>query len=221
MNKRFIIANWKSNKTSKEILVFLDTFEKSTSNDTSKEIVICPSVIHIQLLKDEVDRRRLPIKIGAQDISATGSGAHTGEVNGQQLKELVSYVIIGHSERRKGGEGPNTIHQKIEQALQNSIIPILCVSEIHQIDEYLLEGSQIIIAYEPLFAIGSGKADTPENANSIAQKIREKINSNVLYGGSVTSKNVSEFTSQEEISGVLVGGASLDANEFSLLIQHA
>lgn len=224
MKRRFIIANWKSNKTRKEVIDWVELVGKNLHNDASREIIICPSTIHLQCLKEEAVRKNIPIRIGAQDVSEFPEGTHTGEINGKQVKELADYVIIGHSERRKMGEDSNTINHKTEEALRYGITPIICVSEIEQIGDYpfRIESSKILIAYEPLFAIGSGNPDTPENANRVVQLIKKEAGDvSVLYGGSVTSINVRSFTSQEHIDGVLVGGASLDAKQFLLLIKNA
>lgn len=220
MKRSLIIANWKSNKTSLEVKEWTEKVELQED----KEVIVCPSSIHLSIFKEEIERKNLAIQIGAQDISACGEGVFTGEVNGTQLKEFVLFVIVGHSERRKMGEDKNTIRHKIEEAFRFGITPIFCISKIEQLDEFPFETKtqQRIIAYEPLFAIGSGKPDTAENAQNIAKEIKKRIeNSFVLYGGSVTSNNVNSFTLQEDIDGVLVGKSSLDPMEFSLLVQNA
>lgn len=219
MKKRFIIANWKSNKTRKEVIDWVDMVEKNLPNDASREIIVCPSTIYLQYIKEEAVARNIPIRIGAQDISAFSEGPYTGDVNGKQLTECVAYVLIGHSERRKYyHEDDQTLNAKIRNAQENNIIPIYCVSSEQEIIPQGVE----IAAYEPIEAIGTGNPDTPENANTIAKRLKQKNNlKSVLYGGSVTSANVGLFTSQEHIDGALVGGASLDAKQFLLLVKNA
>lgn len=220
MKKIFIVANWKSNKTQLEAQKWLQ--ELSTFNFqllTSKEIIVCPSFIHLPLMKAFIEEKKLPIKLGVQNISPFDEGAYTGEVNGKQIKEFAEFVLIGHSERRKNFfENDEIVNKKVEQAIKYDLTPILCMSDIQQIKN---EKFKIMVAYEPLFAIGSGIPDTPENAESIADKIKEILDPiPVLYGGSVTSKNVKKFTQMSNIDGVLIGGASLDAQEFYTIIQN-
>ncbi|MGH7203545.1 MAG: triose-phosphate isomerase family protein, partial [Candidatus Levyibacteriota bacterium] len=158
--------------------------------------------------------------IGAQDISPFASGAYTGEVNANQIKEFAQYAIIGHSERRKYfREDDEMLIKKVRMALAEGIIPIFCVASA---DTFIPEGVELV-AYEPLFAIGSGKADTPEDAEEIARAIKEKNADvkTVIYGGSVNPENVHSFTSMPSVDGVLPGGASLDTQKFTQLITNA
>lgn len=164
--------------------------------------------------------------VGAQDVSPFAEGAYTGEVSAQQVREFATYVIIGHSERRKDfGETEEIISRKIDQAIKNSLIPIVCISDIKQIGNLKFEignSSSLVVAYEPLSAIGSGEADDPKNADEMARKIKEITpDVFVLYGGSVSAENVHDFTQMPHIDGVLVGGASLDPQEFSKIITNA
>lgn len=224
MKKTFIVANWKSNKTEIEANNWLSEFNLSGLNIANKEIIICPSFTLLSILKSYVLKSKSPIKIGAQDISVFDEGAYTGEINEKQIKELAEYVIIGHSERRKNfSESDDLINKKIEQAVKYGIIPIVCVSNLEQIKSLKIKGSQkILIAYEPLFAIGSGKADTPENADSMAKNIKEILGVEVvLYGGSVSSDNIDSFTKMSNIDGALIGKASLDVQEFNTIIKNA
>lgn len=229
MKKLFIVANWKSNKTIKDTEKWLHDFDEELKlkqfSFESKEIIIAPTFTLLEHANYCSSNLKLPIKFGAQDISSFEEGAYTGEVNGRQIKELASYVIVGHSERRKWfDEDYNVINHKIEETYDNSLIPIFCISKLDQIDDYPYEVNPetMVIAYEPLFAIGTGNPDNPENADSMGKKIKEILGEvPVLYGGSVTSDNVKSFTCMPHIDGVLVGGASLDPLEFLKIIQNA
>lgn len=160
------------------------------------------------------------IKVGAQDISPFEKGAYTGEVNGEQIKRVADYVVIGHSERRTYfAETDKVLEQKVAMANKYGLIPIFCV----QNGETPVPKGVGIVAYEPVFAIGSGTPDTPENANATAKKIKEENGGveNVLYGGSVNGDNVGGFLQMSDIGGVLVGGASLDPQKFIAIIKNA
>ncbi|MEX2013196.1 MAG: triose-phosphate isomerase family protein, partial [Candidatus Levyibacteriota bacterium] len=152
--------------------------------------------------------------------SEFSEGAYTGEVNASQVKEFAEYVIIGHSERRKNfNEDDNLLDKKVSMAVSQEIIPIFCVSDAIM----KIPSAVKIVAYEPIFAIGTGDADSPDDAEKVARKIKDN-NGNVervLYGGSVDPSNVSLFTRMENTDGVLVGGGSLDASEFLKIIQNA
>lgn len=234
MKKRFIVANWKSYKTNLEAKSWLQEVssskysfdkvqDKQVLSEKDQKVILCSSFTLLSELKLLITNYHLPFVLGAQDISPFGEGAYTGEVNGKQIKEFADYVIVGHSERRKHfGENEEMVYKKIEQALRNGLTPILCVSDIHQFGHYSLDASKIIIAYEPLFAIGSGNPDTPENANNVARQLKEKVGkAPVLYGGSVTSQNVKEFLNTSDIDGVLVGSTSLNPSEFATILSHA
>lgn len=222
MNKLFIVANLKSYKTETEAKQWLEEFKKI--NDLSKtlenkEVIICPSLTLLSLFNSFVLSNNLPVKVGAQNVSPFDEGAHTGEVNARQIKEFCEYVLIGHSERRNNfKESDEILFDKVRISLEQRLTPIYCVQDK---DTSVPEGAEIL-AYEPVFAIGSGNPDTPENANNIARLFLEKNhNYSVLYGGSVNSQNIKSFTEKENLRGVLVGGASLDAEEFLKIIQNA
>jgi len=231
MKKLFIIANWKSNKTILQAEEWFQTINNSpvTFNKEEKEVIVCPPFTLLPKVKELIVNCKLSIVVGAQTISPFEEGAYTGEVSAKQIKELADYVIVGHSERRKNfGEDEDMINQKIVQALEQKLTPILCVSNLEQIQNSKIKSQnhnsklKMMVAYEPLFAIGSGQPDTPENADIIAQKIKKEVGETpVLYGGSVTSGNIRSFTSMPHIDGVLVGGASLDPLEFLKIIKNA
>ena len=222
-----IVANWKSNKTSLQTKDWLAEISNLKSQISNKQIIICPSFTLLPILKEKADE--LGIKLGAQNISPFETGSFTGEINGTQIKEFADYVIIGHSERRKNfHEDEGMIKSKIEMAQKHKLIPILCISNLEQIQSSVrqladqISNLKLIVAYEPLFAIGSANPDTPENASIISSKIKEELGDvTVLYGGSVDSQNVSSFTKMPNIDGVLVGSGSLDVLEFVDIIKNA
>lgn len=205
--------------TESEAKTWLDRFKTYDLEFIDKEIIICPPFILLSLLKTYLLNSKFPIKLGAQDISPFEEGAYTGEINGKQIKEFADFVITGHSERRKNFlENDEMLFKKVELAIQHSLTPIFCV----QGTETRIPSNSTIIAYEPINAIGTGHPDTAEAAEEIASFFKKNHNVQyVLYGGSVTSKNVKEFTQMPNIDGVLVGGASLDAQEFYAIIQNA
>jgi len=219
MDSLFIVANLKSNKTYDEAKLWLETFGRIDKNILQdKKIVICPSFTLLELFKSSLPNDLPNVILGAQSVSSLDEGAYTGEVNAKQVKDFADYVIIGHSEERKLlNESDETLTKKVNLSIQNGLLPIYCVQDK---DTFIPQGVTIV-AYEPLFAIGSGTADTPENANKVAGEIKQKGSYQVLYGGSVNSENIKSFISEENISGVLVGGASLEAEEFIKIIQNA
>ncbi len=225
MKKLFIIANWKSHKTQDEANAWLQELRIKSHELGDKTVVVCPPFTSLPLLSEEIKKQALSIQLGAQDVSQFDEGPFTGEISGEQEKDFCTYVLIGHSERRKNfGETDEIVVEKVKRAIDSGLTPILCISEMSQIhnSSFLIHNSKIMIAYEPLAAIGSGEADSPEHAEDMAKKIKETCGDMpVLYGGSVTAKNVHSFVAQENVDGVLVGTASLDAKEFSAIIQHA
>ena len=221
MKKLYIVANWKSNKTGSEALSFLETFKNKALplHLEGKEVVICASHTLLPTMAWYIKTNNLPLRLGAQNISPFEEGAYTGEVNGKQIKEYADVVLIGHSERRKYfHETDKDVVTKVDMARDFGLIPIVCVQD----DKTPVPKESTIIAYEPVFAIGSGTPDTPENAEKVASVLKEKEGVQyVLYGGSVTAENVHSFVSKPSIDGVLVGGASLTAMSFFSIIEHA
>jgi triosephosphate isomerase len=222
MKKLLIVANWKSNKTSVEATKWLDGIQSSefrVQNQENKQAIICPPFTLLPQLSAEIKKAQLPFKLGAQNISTFDEGAFTGEINGKQIKEFAEYVLIGHSERRQNlGETPDMIEKKVVMANKYGLIPILCV----QNESTPIPSGVTIVAYEPPSAIGSGKPDTPENAEKVIQTIKENHTiTSVLYGGSVTDENVAAFTQMQNIDGVLIGGASLEPTKFLQILLHA
>ncbi|OGF98832.1 hypothetical protein A3D78_06020 [Candidatus Gottesmanbacteria bacterium RIFCSPHIGHO2_02_FULL_39_14] len=222
MKQKYLIANWKSNKTTFEVESFFRQLQKKfASRQLTKAVipVICPVFVHLHLAKLLINQLKLPIFLGAQDTSPFGLGAYTGEVSSSQLKEYISFCIIGHSERRKYfQESDDLLKNKVELAVKWGMEVIFCVP-----DSLTPIPSQVkIVAYEPVFAIGTGKPDTPENALKVIKEIKMKHNiPYVLYGGSITADNISQYLTQEEINGVLVGGASLDPDHYFRMMINA
>ncbi len=219
MKKQFFIANWKSHKTLREADEFVRSFAPLIHEDAEKEIIICPPFPLMEICKTYIDQHHLSIKLGAQDVSSFGEGSYTGEIAARSLLGLAEYVIIGHSERREYfHETDQVLVQKTHLALANNLTPIFCVSS----DTQKIPDNVRIVAFEPLDAIGTGKPKDPDIVENIARSLHEKNDvSYILYGGSVTSLDVSHYTRLPSINGVLVGGASLDPESFANLIQHA
>ncbi len=228
MKKIFIIANWKSNKNVSESNHWLQEFSifnfpsnsagRQISNE--KEVIICPPFTLLPTMKWYIETKKLPVKLGSQNISPFEAGAYTGEVNAEQIKELADYVIIGHSERRNNfGETDEMLMQKVKMALKAGLIPIYCIQD----ENTLVPEGVSLVAYEPLTAIGTGNPDTPENAERVANKVKQRSRDikHILYGGSVTADNVRNFTSLPSIDGVLVGSVSLGPAKFTDLIKNA
>jgi len=215
MKKLLIAGNWKSNKTAGEAIEWLGNFKLETQ---AQVILFIPFTLLFPL-KQEILRLQIPIQLGAQDISPFPDGAYTGEVSARQIKELADWVIIGHSERRKYfRETDEVLAQKVGQAKSAGLHIVYCVPD----QETAIPPGVDAVAYEPVWAIGTGKSDTPDNASQVTRMIKAKSNiSAVIYGGSVTPDNVASFVSQEAIDGVLPGGASLDPEKFINLITNA
>ena len=247
MRKKIIAGNWKMNMLPDEAIRFISELEPLVKN-TENEVVLC--VPYTDLFYAVLTAQNTNIKIGAQNMHWEESGAYTGEVSGKMLKSIgVEYVIIGHSERRQYfAETDETVNKKLKSAFKYGLKPIVCVGETleqreagkaetivtTQIERDLdgLTNEQVqntIIAYEPIWAIGTGKTATSEDANNIIKTIREKIAniygqnvSNgviIQYGGSVKAANAKELFSMSDIDGGLVGGASLKFDEFSKIVN--
>ena len=246
MRKKIIAGNWKMNMLPNEAIQFIEELAPLVKN-TENEVILC--VPYIDLFYALLTAQNTNIKIGAQNMHFAENGAYTGEVSGKMLKSInVEYVIIGHSERRQYfNETDETVNKKVKAAFENGLKPIVCVGETLEqreagkVEEIItnqtklaLEGltneqvENTIIAYEPIWAIGTGKTATKEDANDAVKAIRKKIaeiyGQNVAdgviiqYGGSVKSSNAKELFSMSDIDGALVGGASLKADEFSKIV---
>lgn len=233
MKKIFIVANWKSNKTTlqaQEWLEGITNFKSQISNDT--EIIVCPSFTLLPGMKSIIAEKQLPIQLGAQNVSNFEEGAYTGEINAKQAGEFVTHAVVGHSERRRLlHETDEDVQAKVKQLLAHNIMPVLCISDMVQLDHYLAESTvlkdnadKIIFVYEPPSAISGGGAyhpESPEDANKNAAEISNKIGKRVitLYGGSVNPENAATLFAQEYIDGGLIGQASLTPESLLNIVQ--
>lgn len=248
MRKKIIAGNWKMNKLPNEAMSFIEELAPLVKG-IENEVVIC--VPYTDLFYTLLTAQGTNIKIGAQNMHFEEKGAYTGEVSGEMLKSIgVEYVIIGHSERRAYyAETDETVNKKLKKALELSLKPIVCVGEsleqresgsakeiVTTQTQKALDGlnkeqaEKVIIAYEPIWAIGTGKTATKEDANETIKWIRDEIkelfgsetSENVIiqYGGSVKSTNSKELFEMSDIDGGLVGGASLDAKEFAKIVNY-
>ncbi|GGA43532.1 triose-phosphate isomerase [Psychrobacillus lasiicapitis] len=248
MRKPIIAGNWKMYKTLSEAKDFVEQLKDKQVDSSKVDAVICaPAIFLDQLVQATNDSF---VAVGAQTMHEEKEGAFTGEVSGHQLQDLgVSYVVIGHSERRQYfNETDESVQQKVKAAFENNLTPIICVGEtleqreqnetvnivsaqvmaaLEGLSEENVEAS--VIAYEPIWAIGTGKTATADDANEVCQAIRETIldgfgeevaNSvRIQYGGSVKPENIEELLSKEHIDGALVGGASLQVDSFVKLLE--
>ncbi len=248
MRRKVIAGNWKMNMLPGETINFIEQIAPMVKK-SENEIILCVPFTDIFYAWHSLEGSN--IKLGAQNMHWEESGAYTGEVSGQMLKSVgVEYVIIGHSERRAYfAETDETVNKKIKAAFANDLKPILCVGEsldqreagkteeiITNQTEKALEGltneqiKNTIIAYEPIWAIGTGKTATAEDANNSIKAIRNKIESLygkdvaqeviIQYGGSVKSSNAKELFETSDIDGALVGGASLKPDEFAKIVNY-
>ena len=248
MRKKVIAGNWKMNMLPNEAIEYIEKFEPLVK-DTENEVILC--VPYTDLFYALLSAQNTNIKIGAQNMHFEESGAYTGEISGKMLKSIgVEYVIIGHSERRQYfNDTDETVNKKIKAAFKNELKPIVCVGEtLEQKEEgktqeiittqvkLALDGltpeqvKNTIIAYEPIWAIGTGKTATSEDANNSIKEIRKKIEEIygkdiaesviIQYGGSVKSTNAKELFETSDIDGGLVGGASLKPEEFAKIVNY-
>jgi triosephosphate isomerase len=250
MRKPFVAGNWKMNKTVDQASVLVQELMPGLQRVPEVERVLCPPFTSLMILSAQLSGSG--IGLGAQNMHWETSGAYTGELSPQMVREFCEYVILGHSERRTYfKETDESVNKKLKAALAQGLIPIVCIGET--LDEYeagrtgevvtrqVLEGfkdiestqaSQIVVAYEPVWAIGTGKAATGEGANAVLRDIIRPAlaklfssalaqNIRILYGGSVTAANAAEFFGQSEIDGALVGGASLKPEEFIKIVEAA
>ncbi|OGC07554.1 triose-phosphate isomerase [candidate division WOR-1 bacterium RIFOXYA2_FULL_36_21] len=244
MRRPIIAGNWKLNKTIVEAIDLASKIKASVGNVSDVEIVVCPAFVAIDAVSQTLTDST--IGVGAQDMYWKDSGAFTGEVSAPMIRGAgASYVIIGHSERRQYfGETDETVNKKLMTALSHGLVPIVCIGEtleeresdktfdviktqikgaLKDISESDLE--KIIIAYEPVWAIGTGKTATPEQAQEVHAFIRKHLPSTIskkiriLYGGSVNPSNIKELMKKEDIDGGLIGGAALKVEDFEKLVK--
>jgi len=248
MRKKVIAGNWKMNKTTTEAKAFVGDLVPLIDRK-DREVILIPPFTSLMAVGERI--RGTNVKLGAQNMHWEKEGAFTGEISPLMLLDLgVQYVIIGHSERRQYFyESDEIVNKKVKSALSLGIKPIICVGENLKIreegraEEFVEEQvkralvgltsenvREVIIAYEPIWAIGTGRNATGNDANKVIVKIRDVVTQlygkeasealRILYGGSVNSKNIREFMNIEDIDGALVGGASLKVDEFSKIVNY-
>ncbi len=222
----YFVGNWKSNKTLDDVNEFVDTFTLPTLSP-NVHVIICPPFPYLFPLAEKISARQLPVELGVQDLSLFPFGAYTGAVTGGMIVPTATYAIVGHSERRKHfHETSQDVANKARTAFESNITPIVCIDEPYLESQLAFftndEYKKLIVAYEPLSAIGSGTPDTPDHADQIAARIQHVSDMDipVLYGGSVTSESVHSFVTMPHIAGVLVGGASLDVLKWVDLVYR-
>jgi triosephosphate isomerase (TIM) len=248
----FIAGNWKMNLDHLQAIAFVQKLAwslKDARHDYGvTEVAVFPPFTDLRSVQTLISADKIELGFGAQDVSAHPSGAYTGEISWEFLKALdVQYVLVGHSERREyHHETDEKISEKVAMAIKNGIVPVICVGEtaedlelygpsavpvqqLHGALALAAGATNIVVAYEPVWAIGSGQAATPEQAEQVAEQLRYVIAevlggevadaTRILYGGSVKSTNIAGFLRQPNVDGALVGGASLDINEFASIAQ--
>lgn len=243
--KKLIAGNWKMNGSQASASALIDDINTALSKNAAlfetNDFLVCPPFVHVQAVQESIKQAGLSIHVGGQDCAATENGAHTGDISAEMLKGLgCDYVILGHSERRHNhSEDSKTVKDKAEQAHKQGLITIICVGE----QEYDRDGGyemevvggqleqswpdtatvhNLVIAYEPVWAIGTGKTATPDDVRVMHKFIREKLqehladseNIRILYGGSVKPENAAELFAVDNVDGGLIGGASLKAEQF-------
>ena len=248
-----VAANWKMHRTHLEAIQLVQKLSYLVDRKDADrvEVVICPPFTALRSVQTLIDSDRLAFGLGGQDIAAEDEGAFTGEVSAPMLAALdVAYVIVGHSERRRlFGEDDATVNRKVKAALRHRIAPIVCVGET--LEEREADGTETrvaeqvrgafdgiavadarsaVIAYEPIWAIGTGRNAEPTDAGRVIEVIRTTLDGvlgagagdgiRVQYGGSVKAGNIREFMAHPEVDGALVGGASLDPEEFALIVKY-
>jgi triosephosphate isomerase len=248
MSRKYLIAgNWKMNKTASESATLVQQVHASVGSQSTVQVAVCPPFTSMGKISEELDGSQ--IALGAQNMHQEASGAYTGEVSAEMLRDLyVTYVILGHSERRQYfGETNKSVKKKILSTVAGNLKPIYCIGETldqrernetlevlrTQIREGLenfsdSEVENLVIAYEPVWAIGTGRTATPEQANAMHQVIRQEAanlasaeiaaNLQILYGGSVNAGNAETLLGQSDIDGALVGGASLKPEDFRRIV---
>lgn len=249
MTKTLIIGNWKMNLNIHQASLYVHELSQKVAVHNDVEVVLAPSFLALQTLSLQIKKRQF--KLAAQNVYFKDQGAFTGEIAAPMLRGLTDYVLVGHSERRHiMGEGDKMIRDKVQAVLRSGLSPVLCVGETadektsnetkHVLHDQITGGllnvtsdeiERVVIAYEPVWAIGTGKnattSDLEEARNIIRQQLHglfgEKVAKKVriLYGGSVSSENANSYLSTEGINGLLIGGASLKLNEFTRIVEYA
>jgi triosephosphate isomerase len=246
-------GNWKMNLTHLEAIAHVQAIAFSLTEDdyAAVEVAVCPPFTDLRSVQTLVDADKLRLVYGSQDVSAHDAGAYTGEVSGSMLAKLgCTYAIVGHSERRQyHAEDDALVNAKVQAAYRHGLVPILCIGEekpireagthvahtLAQLDGGLAgipagQAQQVVIAYEPVWAIGTGLTATPEDAQEMGAAIRSRLAElyspeladavRILYGGSVKASNAAGIMAQPDVDGALIGGASLDADEFVGIVRY-
>ena len=254
MRTPLIAGNWKMNNTHHEAIKLVQqlNYELGSHDYSQSEVAVCPPFTSLRTVQTLIESDRMHFALGAQNMHYESSGAYTGEVSAEMLKALrVTYVILGHSERRElFGETDESVNKKVAVAFANELVPIMCCGETEtereagdtqaKVERQVREGlaglkgdriNDVVIAYEPIWAIGTGKTATPDDAQETIAFIRGVVRDafsagaadavRILYGGSVKAGNARQLLSQKDIDGALVGGASLDAAEFAAIVKGA
>jgi triosephosphate isomerase len=254
LRRPLIAGNWKMNLNHLEAIALVQkiAFSLKEPELTAVEVVVVPGFVSLRSIQTLVDGDKLLLGYGAQDLSPHDSGAYTGDVGGPMLAKLgCSYVLVGHSERRQyHAETDAVVNAKVKAAFRNQMVPILCVGEglevrqdgshvphcVTQLDGALdgvpaEQARTLVIAYEPVWAIGTGEVATPDDAQEVCGEIRSRLAENysgdladgvrILYGGSVKANNTEPIIAQPDVDGALVGGASLDGDEFAKICRLA
>ena len=245
-----VAGNWKMNPTSREAAVALAAAVAATTRDLPVESVVCPPSVFLEAVASTLRSTSAPTAVGAQTMRAEEAGAYTGEISPLMLAGLASHVILGHSERRQhDNETDAAVAAKVRSAVDHGLVPIAAIGERAEqrragetaavIDHQLrtaiprldrIAGSELVIAYEPVWAIGTGDAATPEDAQAAAAQIRALLHEadpdgahevRILYGGSCTPENAPDLFRMPDVDGALVGGASLDADRFGAIVRSA
>lgn len=249
LDKKLIIGNWKMNLNMHEASLYVHTLAGMVKVRRDVEVVLAPTIFTLQSLSLQVDRRQF--KLAAQNFYWRDQGPYTGEVSATQLRGIIDYGIVGHSERRHVfNETDKDIRNKVQAALRNNIRPILCIGEtaseradgeMHDVlHDQLIGGlanvtseelEQVVIAYEPVWAIGTGDNARPTDVTAAVKAIRSQIahlygkkaaeTIQVIYGGSVTADSAADYLALAGVDGLLIGGASLDAHSFTDIINKA
>ncbi len=246
MPERTIIGNWKLNKTPSEAGRLASDIMRRLADSVGPQVVVCPPSVSLETVKRVLEGST--IAVGAQNVHSESEGAFTGEISAAMAREFATFAIVGHSERRMlFGETDDFISEKVAAAVGADMRPVLCVGEPSDVrasgraEAYvtaqLLSGlsrltdiSGVLVAYEPVWAIGTGQAATPEVAQQMSSALRSALRDRFgeaadqvpcLYGGSVNATNIADFMEQADIDGALVGGASLDANSFAYIVAAA
>jgi triosephosphate isomerase (TIM) len=247
--KTLIVGNWKMNLNVHEASLYLHKLSETVSAHRDTEIVLAPTLLALQSLSLQIDHRTF--KLAAQNFYWRDHGAYTGEVSATQLRGIVKYAIVGHSERRHiFNESDKDIRGKVQAAIRNNISPILCIGETAAeradgetndvLHDQLVGGlanitseelGDVVIAYEPVWAIGTGNNALPQDVQAAIRAIRSQIkhlygdaaskNIRILYGGSVTADSAASYLATEGVNGLLIGGASLDAHAFGTIVEKA